>query len=185
MAICLLQWPWKFSSYLRCLCNFLLFCSCPASPPSPRSTLLAYDLQPLQLIRCQGLNESLSSKSVCVCVWTSQWLTHANVNKHAQINPKTNKQKTVLKSLNLFHLSLEFQRGFEEISEQILHYDAQTEGEDKSGSPFLLDSLTISPKKRLHFSTAYIITYFVQNSKSWFSECKVYQNIFFTPTTIN
>lgn len=46
-------------------------------------------------------------------------------------------------SLNVFSLSLELQRGFEEIPEQILHHDAQTEGEEL-GALFLLDSESIS-----------------------------------------
>lgn len=52
---------------------------------------------------------------------------------------------TDLAPLNVFSLSVEFQGGFEEIPEQILHHDAQTEGEGfgKRGSPFLLDSGSI------------------------------------------
>lgn len=47
--------------------------------------------------------------------------------------------------LNVFSLSVEFQGGFEEIPEQILHHDAQTKGEGfgKRGSPSLLDSGSI------------------------------------------
>lgn len=37
---------------------------------------------------------------------------------------------TYKESLNVFSLFLELQRGFEEIPEQILHHDAQTEGEE-------------------------------------------------------
>lgn len=49
---------------------------------------------------------------------------------------------TDLVPLNVFSLSVEFQGGFEEIPEQILHHDAQTEGEGfgERGSPLRLDS---------------------------------------------